>query len=395
MDSFFKNFQNTQQGFMQNPMSLAGLLVAQGKPYSEAITEAVNISNQYQQQEYAKQRAEQEKQQALQMQQMQGRLGNLLQGRADINAPEVAIELLNAGVAPQNVANIASLFGKPITANQTFSGPGGFKYEQFQNPETGQLEARKLAGQELPREMPKVSPAQQRLNGVKLKELAGDARSAQTELRILEDLDKAFKKLDESSGEFTKPGTIASKLATNFESLPNVLYNEEAQSALQQIEKGNSLLFQNRVRAAGGRATDTFKEEVKKGLPTAKLNPEARRELLIAKKRENLEALARSKFFNEWARQNNKDIDGAEDAFVAYISDVPLLKENNEINKDILNLIPQVVSNYLSQEGQAIDELGHSIEQIPTDEAIIEEDEFENIPLETLIELRARKARGK
>ncbi len=419
MKNFFQGFQGAQGGFYQNPASLAGLLVAGGKSYNDALIEAAEVSRQQQMAAMQKQQMELAQQQALmqaeQQRQLQSRIGNLLLGKPNVSQSEIALELLNSGLDPKNIASLANALSNEQKINDVFNPVTGeivrkvngqvVGYPQGMQAQSQEINTPIQAGQSLSeigygqtpagqrdlyraqiksQEKPSLTQAEVRINKTKLKDVNSDARAAQNELRILEDLEKAFDKLDKNSGGFTGSGSIAAKTATNIPYTPNLLYNEKGQSALEQIEKNNSLLFQNRIKAAGARATDAFKSEVKKGLPTASLTPEARQEVIQTKKRENFEQILRSKFFTEWYKQNGKDLEGAEDAFISFVNQAPLVDENNNLNKPLLEQIPQIVNSYNPQaQGFEID----SEEEIITPDEI----DLESFSLQDL--LQAKKAK--
>lgn len=328
------NAQGRTNAFGSNPdtLSLAGLLRLQGVPEKDAYVQAAGINRQREQSELERLKYEQQQQAMM-------RAAEILQSGGTLS------DLLMAGVNPQSAAAIYEA-NKPNPLTNTFAGAGGVRYEAVQNPETGSVEARPLAGQVM-KEPVRLSAGELRINAMKLKELANDARTAEKELRLLEDAQEAFNELDraQGTGTLTGAGSIYSKLAPNF--ADNIALTKAGQAAKQKVDKINSQLYQNRVQGAGARATDSFKEEVKKGLPSYQLQPEARNSVLQTKARENLEMLARSRFFSEWVKRNNKDLNGAEDAFNAYITNAPLLSPDGRINKEILKDIPNVVKEFV------------------------------------------------
>lgn len=371
---------------LYDPMALAGLAVMRGAPLGDALSQAAVTSHNLQQ-------AQMQQQQQQQAQMLAQRLPQIL-SEVDKNDPYAVFNtLVQNGIAPNEAALIIDRLTPPrnqaanLNAN-TFAGPGGVRYQTMMNPETGEMEARQIPGQNT-QTKPSLSVSELRINATKLKDLDNEARNAEKELRLLEDSDAAFRQFDKSTGNWTKAGTVASKYLPK--GVENILYNEKAQSAKQQIDKLNSQLFQNRVQALGARGTDTAKKEIIKGLPTIELTPEARHDVLVTKKREGFEQILRSKFFNEWAKKNNRDLNGAESAFGALISSEPLIDEKGQINKSLMNQIPRIV-NELSGE------MAEGMEMMPnqgsTDEQI--EDiyaQFEETPLEALEAERARRTR--
>lgn len=138
MKNFFQGFQGTQGGFYQNPASLAGLLVAGGKSYNDALIEAAEVSRQQQMAAMQKQQMEAAQQEAIiqaqQQKELQSRIGNLLLGRPNVSQSEIALELLNSGLDPKNIASLANALSNEQKVNDVF------------NPVTGEI-VRKVNGQ--------------------------------------------------------------------------------------------------------------------------------------------------------------------------------------------------------------------------------------------------------
>lgn len=294
-----------------DPQFLAGLAMARGVAPDQAIEQSALF--QRQQEDALRKQIEFENQQY--MQQM---LPQIIGGLQNIESPIGKLQaLVNAGIPPQDAALLMERLG--IAATQKMSNS---------NQEPGVINniAKPLNATEL------------RNNLTILKEANKTAQNAERELRLLEDSAGAFKQFDESTGDYTGAGSALSKIP-----LPkiaeNILFDEQAQIAKQKIDKLNSQLFQNRVAGLGARATDAAKAEILKGLPQINLTKEARADLLNTKKRENYEAILRSRFFNEWAKANNNDLTGAENEFSAFIDqnqDKLLTSEGNP-NKKLLD----------------------------------------------------------
>jgi len=318
-----------------NPQFLAGLAMMKGVPAHEAYS---NAALQVQQMEKAKMM-----QQELQRQQYATQMLPQIASELSGLAPEEAFgKLVESGLDPREAILITEKFSRQAPKSETFTGPNNVRYNTQINQETGALEAKPIAGQlgisggdenQIP------TAAEIRINANEINKLGETARNSMRELRLLEDSEKAFEDFDKYTGQYTGPGTVVSKFAPK--ALENSLYNKEAQTAKQKINKLNSQLFQNRVKMLGGSATDTAKEEILKGMPSVELNPEARRDLLQTKKRENYENILRSKFFDEWYKTHNKNLAGAEDAFSSFVNSSQLMDENDNINKALLNQINQ------------------------------------------------------
>lgn len=339
-----------------NTAGLAGQLIASGVMPKDAYVQAAKMFRDQEVVNLERQKQEQQQQMALQAAKL------FQQGEANGTPQNTLAQLLSMGMRPQDAAALVQTM-TPNPLQNTFSGIGGVRYQGVTNPTTGELEARALPGQMM-KEEPKLSMGEMRINANRLKELSNDARTAEKELRLLEDSYEAFEELDKAEGRntITGSGSIISKVAPSWGE--NIVLTKKGQAAKQKIDKINSQLFQNRILGAGARATDAFKEEVKKGLPTYQLQPDARTDILKTKARENLEQLARSRFYSEWAKVNKKDLNGAEDAFTAYITNAPLLDESGRINREILKDIPRVVAEFSMEGGDGSFETNEMVEEV-------------------------------
>lgn len=323
---------NQNDNVFNNPQFLAGLAMIRGVPAHEAY---VNAAQQVQQMQKA-----QMEQQAFQRQQyaMQA-LPQIAQKLYNSPPQEAFQELVNIGIEPKEALVLLDAIQKQSMPD-TFKGPGDVQYMKSFNRELGEWEAKPLRGQ-MSENTPAPTSSEIRTNNNEITKLRQNARGAARELRLLEDSAKAFEDFDTSTGENIGAGTLVSKLLPN--KVDNLIYDKKAQTAKQEIAKLNSQLFQNRVSALGGSATDAAKQEILKGLPTTELTKEARNDLINTKKRENYEQILRSKFFDEWYKTNNKNLTGAEDAFNAFLSGRDLIDQNGNLNKSLLNEIPQTI----------------------------------------------------
>ncbi len=139
------------QGF-QNPLTMAGLAVMQGAPMGQALMQA---SEQQRQQQYAQ--LHQAQFQAQQQQQAHAKLfaQNLSEKVKDLGATDVndaiAKLLQIPGSESQKFGDIMSI-AKGLTGEKKdgdfFTGPGRLRYMTRRNPETGEIEAVPIPGQQ-------------------------------------------------------------------------------------------------------------------------------------------------------------------------------------------------------------------------------------------------------
>lgn len=334
-----------QNNNLYDPQFLAGIMMMQGRNAGDALSQAAITSHNMQQ-------AQMQQQQYAQQQFLAQQLPQILSEVNTENPHEMFNALIKSGIAPNEAALIIDRLrpSAASTASNIVSGQGGVKYEKYNDPQTGALNLRKIPGQDAVVKNP-LSVSELRVNATKIRDLDNEARGAERELRLLEDSEDAFKQFDAKTGKWTGAGTATSKIVSNYlpKGAENLAYNQEAQGARQRIDKLNSQLFQNRVQALGARATDAAKAEIVKGLPTVELTPDARHDLIATKKRENYEQILRSKFFNEWAKKNNRDLNGAEVAFGEFVTSGQLLDAKGNVNRELLKQIPAVVSQYLDE----------------------------------------------
>lgn len=199
-----------------------------------------------------------------------------------------------------------------------------------------------------------VPASVQRIAAQTLKQLDSDAQIAKEENKLLDNSEKSLEQMKKATNSFTKPGSIVSKLANKYKILENLVYNEQAQQARQEIEKNNSLLIQNRA-GPGTNPTDESRKIIASGMPRETIQPEASAEILISKRQQNTDKELRSKFIHEWAKQTGGNINGAQDAFNEFIRDKVLLNENGKPNYDIMKEIPSTVYNYITETPYNID----------------------------------------
>lgn len=377
-----------------NSAQLTGMLLASGIPFGQAAVQVAKLKNDQYQQEQEAYKNQLERQKLVNAQQGQQQALNYInnfganpaspiqqppqQGQGmspvDPNATLASVNAaptmpVNPGSAPstpkRNVPQATLDAARVLVANgqvdkavellnksqDVVSGANGIKYTQSIDPKTGQARLDVIPGQ---LEKPSITPAEARINNTKITKLAEDARSSVRELRYLDDANKYFDQFDKAQGRdtLTGAGSFLRRNAPDF--LQNATLSQQGQTAKQEIDKISGLIFQNRVIGAGSNATDAFKEQVKKSLPSVDITPEARQELILTKTRENSETIARSRFLSEWYKQNNKDIAGAEDAFLSYIENENLLDKNGKINKDLLKEIPSVVREFIGNSSQPL-----------------------------------------
>lgn len=316
---------------LYDPQFLAGLAIASGTPANDALQQAALFQNEQQNQQM-KQAEYQRKQYIDQA------LPQILSQLNDIPDPTMKLQaLVEYGVPIQDAALILERIGAVGNNNINKSMEG------IKNSSSSMPEPRKLSATEL------------RTNSNTLRDLNNIRRNSEKELRLLEDSEQAFEDYDKNAGYFSEAGSLLSKIP-----LPkfaeNLTLNESAQTAKQKIDKLNSQLFQNRVAGLGSRATDAAKAEILKGLPQTSLTRDARRDLLDTKKRENYDNILRAEFFDQWAKANGNDLNGAEGAYSDFINSVDLLDENGNVNKKLLKMIPGVVNGDLELENEGEDE---------------------------------------
>lgn len=330
------NGQNRNMDLLNNPTFLAGLAMMRGAAPHNALMEAASANQQYTQNEL-------QQNEFRRKQYLAAILPDVIKNLSP-NPQEALSTLTQVGVPPQEGALILERMGI-----------GGRR-----NLSTG------------------ISAPELKANIQTINNLEKQAQFAERELRLLEDSEEAFKDFDKNTGSWTGAGSVVSKTLSMLpKAAENIAFNKKAQTAKQEIDKLNSQLFQNRVVGLGSRATDTAKEQIIKGLPTTDLNPEARKDVLQTKKRENYEQIVRARFFKEWANTYNRDLSEATKAFDQYLEQIPLLKENGEINKDAVKSIPAFLSGGMPVKAS----------EKPTMD-------FNNVSLEALLaEREARKGR--
>lgn len=343
---------------LSNPQALAGLAMMRGASPFDALTQAAMAVQQ-------NRAAQMEQQNAAKAQYLQQALPEIIQGLDPQNPQEALSKLAAAGISPQEGALILERLGV-----------GG----------RGKGRAGLSAGAETSAGLP-LNNNELKVFSNTLQTFDNQARSAEKELRLLEDSEKAFNEFDKNTGNWTGAGGA---LTRSLSFLPkvaeNAVYNKNAQTAKQEIDKLNSQLFQNRVMSLGPRATDAAKEQIVKGLPTTELNPAAREDVLKTKKRENFEQILRSRFFSEWSRLHGKDLNGAEAAFSDFLESVPLLDERGKINKNAISEI----QNFIGQSSNK-SQITTSASPVSPKNNI---DQFRDISLEALLaEREARKRR--
>jgi hypothetical protein len=325
--------------WLMDPIIMAGYGIARGQPISEAITQASALQHQQADSALKQQQIETEKQQ-------NARVELLSQYLSSINPQLGALY----GGDPRNAGALFEALN-PNPLKDTFKGQGGALYKAEKNPETGTLKASLIEGQRP--EQSELTAAEKRTQATEKAEFARAAAAGTKELRILHDLEKAFKGYDEASAAHTRAGGLIASTKKlpflNEEQTNATLYNKKQLTYKNEIDKLNSQLYQARIASVPA-ATDVFKVEVEKGLPRTSVTKEARDEVIRSKKREVAQAIIRNKFFNDWAKFNNGDRTGAEDA-VRYIEDnYDIVNERGEINKELLKQLPFLAAELLAQE---------------------------------------------
>lgn len=398
---------NPLQGTLQALLSGGGdtlLPYNSGESFSDTLAKSAIINNERRKREQEQYEFKLKQQQYLdkqnEKQNIKKQLPQLIRQLEGKDPKEIFATLIDVGVEPEQAGQIASYLSKnqeqKIGDNQ-FTGADSIRYETTRDA-NGNLIARPIPGQ-INKQRAELTPSELRINTMKLKELDNATSGAQQELRLIEDLEKSFKEFDKATGINSNvgAGSFVSKMTPK--SLENVAWNEKAQSAKQEIAKVNSVLYQNRIKAAGGAGGNIpFQEEVKRGLPTIELQPEARNQLIETKKRETIASILRGKFFHEWSKNNHKDLSGAEDAFTSFVNTAPLLKENGEINRGLVNQIPKIVKEYFKEEGIESEQETNGIVPVfaPSDFDDVMSVEpdlslFDNIPKEVLLAERKRR----
>lgn len=336
-----------------NAAGTAGLLMASGMMPQDAYVQAARMTREQEMANLEKQKYEQQQQQALQLAQLlQGGEGA---GNFDQMSPQQKIGMmLQSGVRPEAAAAMVQAM-TPNPLQNTFKGSGGMLYQAKTNPQTGELESQVIPGQ-APEFQP-LSAAEKRTQAAEKAEFARAAAGGSKELRILEDLDKAFEGYDKHSGGagLTAGGFFASTKKIpgilNEEQTNALLYNKDQLKYKNEIDKLNSQLYQARLSSVPAKmATDAFKSELEKGLPRVSITADARKEIINSKKREIVQSIVRNKFFNDWEKLNHGDRTGAEDALRQLESEYEYLDENNKPNKDLMKKLPSIVKQLYMQE---------------------------------------------
>lgn len=341
-----QNLFEGQNGFLNNPKFLAGLAMLRGQPADQAWSQAAFQSYEYQ--KLLNDQAQLERRNYIEQ-----LLPNIIRNLNADNPREALSDLVAAGIPAQEAALILERLG--------------------------------LGGRQISQGItqPALTTSELRVNATQLKDLDNLARNAERELRLLEDSASAFDEFDKSSGSLLGAGSVGSKLFGYLPSFAENIYSPEAQAAKQKIDKLNSQLYQNRVQALGARGTDAAKKEIKKGLPSTELTPDARRDVLTTKKRENYEIILRDKFFNQWAKAFGRDLNGAESAFNTFISMNDLLDGAGNINKNLLSLIPQFIAQVDSMDSGLENPNDQSMDTLYND--------FADVSLDELLKEKARR----
>lgn len=359
--------------------SIASDLVIQGMMPDQAMLEAAKIYRDQEMMNLERQKYEQQQAQALQ-------LAQLLQGDSsgagfnEMSPQQKMGMMIQSGVRPEAAAAMVQAM-TPNPLQNTFKGSGGMLYQAKTNPQTGELESQVIPGQAA--EFPQLSAAEKRAQAAEKAEFARAAAGASKELRILEDLEKAFEGYDKYSGGsgLTAGGFLASTKKIpgilNEEQTNALLYNKDQLKYKNEIDKLNSQLYQARLSSVPAKmATDAFKSELEKGLPRVSITADARKEIITSKKREIVQSIVRNKFFNDWEKLNHGDRTGAEDALRQLESEYEYLDENNKPNKNLMKNLSSIVKQLYMQESAGAE--GVATQQ-PLQEQIsnlMNEDEF-------------------
>jgi hypothetical protein len=361
-DNLAQMMQPQQSGMQQpqgqmpmqraDPIANAGMLIMSGMLPRDAYVQGARMAREQEVGEI-----ERQKQQVQQMQQLQ--LAQLLQGGGQdaggfdqMSAQQKLGALVGSGQRLGDAAAAVTAL-QPNPLQNTFKGPGGALYQASTNPETKQLESKVIPGQ-----MPEgtvMSAAEKRAQATEKTESSRAAAGAAKELRILEDLEKAFENYDKTSNVFTKAGSFLSSTKKapflNEEQTNAAIYNKKQLTYKNEIDKLNSQLYQARLGSVPAKmATDVFKQELEKGLPRTSITPEARKEIIKSKKREVAQSIIRNKFFNDWEKLNKGDRTGAEDAMRYIEENYEFVDENGRPNKTLLKELPRLVKELYAQE---------------------------------------------
>lgn len=345
-----------------NPQFLAGLAMIRGVPADQAYGQAA-LQLQKQEEITKAQQDNQRRQYALQQ------LPLIAQKIQGLPPQEAFGELVNIGVDPKEALLILESFNKQgQNKAETFTGPNNIRYQTIVNPETGEIEAHALKGQNI-NDQPTISREELRANVETIKNLNKDAAHSQEELRLIEESEKAIQDFYENTGSNTSSGTLISKFTP--EKLDNIVYNKKAQAARQIMRKLTQGLLQNRQEAAKGAGSDFRTEQTLKGLPSFDLQPEAMKELIHNLNKQNYTRILKAKFFEEWYKNNGKNLSGAESSFANLINSTDIIDKNGKINKDLYNKIPNIVQDYANPE-RANMNLGQGLNNFSLEDLIAE-----------------------
>jgi hypothetical protein len=380
----FENLNTFDQGanFLKqlhsNPLFLSG--IAQANPGAQnPLIQAAAFQRQQEEAQRQQDAFEMERQQALSDQEqsegqrmMQESLPELLSQLDPNDIKGSWRQLLQAGVKPE----AASVIIKQLNEARGMLGaenPQALVKPQAVQP-VSKAQNKILAKEGINQfgtPVRKLTAAEIRLNKANLDKLNVTSKASAEQLKQLDALDKAYATFDKETGGKSGAGSyLSSLLPESGENegftkrlkvgIENTFYSDKARNALHTIKKVNSLLLQKRIeeKKGTGQVTDVLKKEIKEGLPRPDILPEARKENIKSLKQEALKNILEQQFYSTWSQFNQRDTDQAGAAFQQFLSTVPLIKPDGSLNKELLQQIPTIVQEYLSEPNKAQEQQG-------------------------------------
>lgn len=362
-----------------NPNVIGGLntlapIGAQGLVQAEALKRQ-QAEAQGQQQEF-----QMKQQEALRNQRMQAILPQILKELDPNDSMGSFHKLTQGGVDPKLAAvvikNLSEIGQKP--KGEYFEGADKRQYEIVTNPETGEREARALPGQALSEAeegvigvpaglskagkklweaenikaqfKPPMTPADKAFNNKILHEASAESKSAKEINNSLKSMYEAFEKFDDLSGSKTRAGGhIHGDLIP--QGLTNFALDPKQRAQAQIISKSKGALAREMFKGGLGRALGAnTEEELLKALPGLNLEPEARNHILYELSASESKKILKNQFYNEWRKQNQGDMNGADIAYDSFLAQTKPLDTQGFINPGIEKFIPELVKEIIGNE---------------------------------------------
>lgn len=344
-----------QNNLMNNPDFLAALIQAEGKPNSQAMSDAAIIA-------YNRQQVQARQQEQAQAQFMAQRLPQVLHELANKNPYEAAATLAAAGMRPEDIGLLLERLGKGTSKSDLVTGPGGFKYEEFINP-SGHRELREVPGQTARQSYEEQKAEQKELErkrketSKRLEEMRQAAIGARKSSEAIQQGKEAFEKLDKNTYWGIEPGSTISALTDPSvtpkggfadairRGFQNFIYNNEAVEAQDKIAKLNSHLTQELAKEQSSRfaQTDAGKKLLSQGLPQGNIKANPRNDVLKGYEKDFGDLDARYIFTEKWVKAHNGIDDGADEAYEDFKVRYHLFDQNGVLNRKALKKIDDYI----------------------------------------------------